>query len=110
MDDLFYKQYTHVFNSYKNRYETEDPLSLISQFIERLESGIQINRENKEEVIRLTKLKAELEVHRMVIVRGFDLLSSEYLDVEKRCQEKTKLIEKDLVKNGIEKRPLERMV
>jgi len=80
MDDLFYKQYTHVFNSYKNRYETEDPLSLISRFIERLEKGIQINRENKEEVVRLTKLKAELEVHRMVIVRGFDLLSSEFLE------------------------------
>ena len=80
MDDLFYKQYTYVFNSYKNRYGTEDPLSLISQFIERLERGIQINCENKEEVVRLTKLKAELEVHRMIIVRGFDSLSSEYLE------------------------------
>jgi len=110
MNDLFYNQYTHVFDSYKNRYETEDPLSLISQFIEKIERGIQINCENKEEVARLTKLKAELEVHRMVIVRGFDLLSSEYLDVEKRCQEKTRLTNKDLVKKGIEKRPLERMV
>ena len=90
MDDLFYKQYTHVFNSYRNRYETEDPLSLISQFIERLQRGIQINRENKEEIARLTKLKAELEVHRMVIVRGFDLLSSEYLDVEKKMPRKDK--------------------
>jgi len=76
MNDLFYKQYTHVFNSYRNRYETEDPLSLISHFIERLERGIRINRENKEEVVRLTKIKAKLEVHRMVIVRGFDLLQS----------------------------------
>ena len=80
MDDLFYKQYTHVFNSYKNRYETEDPLSLISQFIERLESGIQINRENKEEVVRLTKLKVDLELHRDILVKGFDSLSSEYLE------------------------------
>ena len=80
MDDLFYKQYTHVFNSYRNRYETEGPLSLISQFIERLESGIQINCENKEEIVRLTKLKSELEFHRMIIVRGFDLLSSEFLE------------------------------
>ena len=90
MDDLFYKQYTYVFNSYRNRYETEDPLSLISQFIERLESGIQINRENKEEVVRLTKLKVDLELHRDILVKGFDSLSSEYLDVEKKMPRKDK--------------------
>ena len=78
MNDLFYNQYTHVFDSYKNRYETEDPLSLISQFIEKIERGIQINRENKEEVLRLTKLKKELEIHRMIIVRGFDSLDFLY--------------------------------
>jgi hypothetical protein len=74
MNDLFYNQYMYVFDSYKNRYETEDPLSLISQFIEGLERGIQINCENKEEVLRLTKLKKELELHRDIIVRGFDSL------------------------------------
>lgn len=79
MDDLFYKQYTYVFNSYRNRYGTEDPLSLISQFIEKLESGIQINRENKEEVVRLTKLKKDLELHRDILVKGFDSLYSDYL-------------------------------
>ena len=90
MDDLFYKQYIHVFNSYKNRYETEDPLSLISQFIERLESGIQINRENKEEIARLTKLKAELEVHRMIIVRGFDSLNFLYFWIFRRRKKDAK--------------------
>ena len=80
MDDLSYKQYTYVFNSYENRFKTEDPLSSILQFIEKLERGIRINCKNKKEVKRLKKLKKELELHRDILVKGFDSISSDYLE------------------------------
>ena len=66
MDDLLYNKYMFVFDIYKNRYKTEDPLSYILYLIINIENEIEINNKNKEELIILKK---DLEFHRDILVK-----------------------------------------
>ena len=72
MNDNFHRPYTFIFNYHKQKFNTEDPLSNIlfqlNKINKKLEEG-NISEESRE---KLLKFKNCFELHRDIIVRGFD--------------------------------------
>lgn len=72
MNDNFYKQYTFVFNYHKEKFNTEDPLSNILFKINRINKALEERNISEESRGKLLTFKKSFELHRDIIVRGFD--------------------------------------
>lgn len=74
MNDNFYKQYTFVFNYHKQKFNTEDPLSNIIFQLNKINKTLEEENISEESRVQLLRFKKSFELHRDIIVRGFDSL------------------------------------
>ena len=72
MNDNFYKKYTFVFNYHKQKFNTEDPLSNIIFQLDKLNKALEEENISEESRVQLLRFKKSFELHRDIIVRGFD--------------------------------------
>ncbi len=72
MNYNFHKQYTFVFNYHKEKFNTEDPLSNILFQINKINKALEEGNISEESRRKLLRFKKSFELHRDIIVRGFD--------------------------------------
>ena len=74
MNDNFHRQYTFIFNYHKQKFNTEDPLSNIIFQINKINKALEEGNISEESRGKLLQFKKSFELHRDIIVRGFDSL------------------------------------
>jgi len=74
MNDNFYKQYIQVFNFHKEKFNTEDSLSNILFQLDKINKKLEEENLSEESRKQLLQFKKRFELHRNILVRGFDSL------------------------------------
>jgi hypothetical protein len=72
MNDNFHKKYIQVFNFHKQKFNTEDPLSNILFQLNKINKKLEEENLSEESRGKLLQFKKSFELHRDIIIRGFD--------------------------------------
>ena len=74
MDDNFYEEYMFVFNYHKQKFNTEDPLSNINFQLNQINAKLEEENLSEESRKKNLSFKKCFELHRNILVKGFDSL------------------------------------